>query len=500
MTRESRPEANENLPPPWLGGELARHALLSTAEMSRADAAAIAGGVAGTALMEAAGAAVARAIVLRWKKRPAVVLCGPGNNGGDGFVAARHLAAAGWDVRVALLGDRARLKGDAARAASQWTGPIEPLAAPVFEGRLLVVDALFGAGLDRPIEGAARAALNHAAHSGLPVLAVDVPSGVSGDTGAILGAAAPAQLTVTFFRKKPGHLLLPGRALCGPVTVADIGIPASVLESIGTATAENHPDLWRSARPALDPKDHKYSRGHVVLMAGAMAGAARLSALGAARIGAGMVTVLAPPEIIGALAELPAALVVAPLPPQSDLGAQAQSRKWRAVLIGPGLGQHSRSLVEAALGLGLPCVLDADALTAFAGRARDLAALRKGPLIVTPHEGEFTRLFGVEIGDDRLGRARQAASELGGIVVLKGSDTVVTAPDGRAVINSNAPPWLASAGAGDVLAGLILGLVGQGMPAFEAACAAAWLHGASARSLGPGLIADDLPAALPVLW
>lgn len=484
----ARPNARRKA---WLRGTAAE--VLTTAEMYRADAAAMAGGVFGPQLMEAAGAAVAAQATLRWTPRPTLLLCGPGNNGGDGFVAARRLAEAGWPVRVALLGTRERLKGDAAGAAGTWSGPVEPLRPEALAGAELVIDAIFGAGLDRAIDGAARATIEALAARGLPVIAVDVPSGVAGDSGAVLGAAAPARVTVTFFRKKPGHLLQPGRALCGETIVSDIGIPAAVLAEIAPATAENVPALWQDALPMPRPADHKYSRGHVVVIGGEMTGAARLAAMGAARIGAGMVTVLAPAESLPMLAALPAAIIVAARPRASGLGEWLRGRKAAATLIGPGLGRTSeaRAYVNACLASGLPAVLDADALTAFAESITSLIRPRRAATVLTPHAGEFARVFG-ENGGDRLSRARAAAADSGAVVVAKANDTAIADPDGRAAINANAPAWLASAGTGDVLAGMILGLLGQRVPAFEAAAAAVWLHGARAGERGRNLIADDL--------
>jgi NAD(P)H-hydrate epimerase len=477
---------------PWSEGA-AEAALLTTAEMYGADRAAMAAGVAGPQLMEKAGAAVADEIKRRWSPRPTLVLCGPGNNGGDGFVAARLLAEADWPVRVALLGTRDKLKGDAAWAAGTWQGPVELLQPNAFVGAALVVDAIFGAGLDRAVEGVARATIEALAGSGLPVVAVDVPSGVSGDSGEILDAAAPAQVTVTFFRRKPGHLLQPGRALCGDVVVADIGIPASVLTEIAPATAENAPALWSHALPVPKPSDHKYSRGHVVVIGGEMTGAARLAAMAAARIGAGMVTVLAPAASLPMLASLPAAIIVAARPKPPALGEWLRQRRAAAVLIGPGLGHTSeaRAYINACLAADLPAVLDADALTAFADHAEGLSRPRRRATVLTPHAGEFARVFGGQQGN-RLDRTRAAAASTGAILVAKANDTIIADPAGRAAINANAPPWLASAGTGDVLAGMILGLLGQGMPGFEAAAAAVWLHGARAQERGQNLIADDL--------
>ncbi len=478
--------------------EISALALLTVEEMYGADKAAIAGGIAGETLMEAAGAAVAAAIVARWEKCPVAVLCGPGNNGGDGFVAARHLAEAGWPVRLALLGDAGRLKGDAARMAGRWPGAVEPLDESALHGAGLVVDALFGAGLARPLDGPARAVAEAA--RGLPCVAVDMPSGVDGNTGAVLGSAAfAADLTVTFFRRKPGHLLLPGRALCGDVAVADIGIPATVLDTLDVALHANDPDLWGARYPWPRLSDHKYSRGHAVVVGGCVAttGAARLAARAALRAGAGLVTVATPPAALIVYAAALTSVMTAPIDGDGAFDDLLADPRRNAVLLGPGGGvtETTRRRVRQALAAGKACVLDADALSIFADDPQALFEAIDGPCLLTPHEGEFARLF--DQAGDKVSRARAASAESGAVVLLKGADTVIAAPDGRAVINANAPADLATAGAGDVLAGIALGLLAQGMDVFDAACAAAWLHGAAAAAVGPGLIAEDLCERLP---
>jgi ADP-dependent NAD(P)H-hydrate dehydratase / NAD(P)H-hydrate epimerase len=473
-------------------------ALLTVEEMYRADAAATKLGIAGETLMANAGAAVAREVAARWLPRPVAVLCGPGNNGGDGFVAARLLSEAGWPVRVALLGRRDALKGDAARHATLWTGKVEALAPDVLDGATLVIDALFGAGLARPLEGAALAMVESVDARRLACVAVDMPSGVHGDSGAVLGAAIQATLTVTFFRRKPGHLLLPGRQLAGEIVVADIGIPEPVLDDIQPRQHENDPALWRSAYRWPQPGDHKYSRGHVIVTGGAhMTGAARLASRAAMRVGAGMVTIATPPEALPIYAAAMPGVLTAPIAKRTDFVHLLDDTRKRAILVGPGNGvsDATRAYALAALGTRRPVVLDADALTVFESAAEALGSAIRGPCVLTPHEGEFARLF--DGAGDKLTRARRAAAATGAVVLLKGADTVVAAPDGRAVIGTNAPPELATAGAGDVLAGFVLGLLGQGMPAFAAAAAAVWLHGAAATSFGPGLIAEDLPDLLP---
>ena len=473
--------------------------LLTVEEMYRADAAAIAGGVSGEALMEAAGRSIADHIRNRWAQRPVAVLCGPGNNGGDGFVVARLLDADGWPVKVALLGRRDRLKGDAAAAAERWQGDVAALSPDVLDGAGLVVDGLFGAGLARPPEGAARDVIAALGAGETPCVAVDIPSGVDGDTGAVQGVAPRCSLTVTFFRRKPGHLLLPGRELAGEVVVADIGIPDSVLADIAPANFANGPGLWLDRYPWPRMADHKYSRGHAVIAGGAvMTGAARLAARGAMRVGAGMVTVASPPEVLAVYAADMAGLLVFPVANATEFATLLEDGRKNAVLIGPGGGVNrtTREMVLAALTAGRAVVLDADAITVFRDDAETLfAATRDANCLLTPHEGEFSRLF--SHGGDKLSRTRAAAAQCGAAVLLKGADTVIAAPDGRCVVNHNAPAHLATAGAGDVLAGFALGLLAQGMDGFEAGCAAAWLHGEAAAAFGPGLVAADLPETLP---
>lgn len=471
--------------------------LLSTREMYPADAAAMAAGVSGEALMEAAGWQVAMAVRRRFRPRPVGVLCGPGNNGGDGFVVARLLDGWGWPVRVALLGEVGRLKGDAAAMAKRWTGRVEPLTPEFLAGRPLVIDALFGAGLARPLDGVARAVIEDMAGRGLEVVAIDVPSGVDGDTGQILGAAAPAALTVTFFQAKPGHVLLPGRRLCGDLVVADIGIPQSVLAGLPPHTFINDPAAWMAFVPWPRPEGHKYDRGHLLVAGGAvMTGAARLVALAARRAGAGLVTIAAPPEAAAIYRTDRPGTIVQTL---ADWDSLVADRRKNAVVAGPGLGvgELPRNLVLSALSAGKNCVLDADGLTSFAGCAEPLWGLA-GQLVLTPHDGEYARLFGYE--GDRLSRARQAAAESGAVVLLKGPDTVVAAPDGRATVTVDAPPTLATGGTGDVLAGIIGGLLAQGVPPFEAASMGAWIHGRTAVRFGLGLIAEDLIDAMPSVW
>ncbi|GAC1340151.1 MAG: bifunctional ADP-dependent NAD(P)H-hydrate dehydratase/NAD(P)H-hydrate epimerase [Acetobacteraceae bacterium] len=440
----------------------ARHKalLLNPEQMGRADRAS---SVPVATLMQAAGRAVARA-ARRFGRCRCLVLCGPGNNGGDGRVAARLLAQEGWPVQVVGLDDPRFDPAEAARAD-------------------LVIDAVFGAGMRGLLPERVADVLQAARR----VLAVDVPSGLDGATGQPRGRVRAADLTVTFARLKPGHLLLPGRALCGPTLLADIGLPASALDAAAARTWRNGPALWSLREPSA--ADHKYMRGHVTVLGGAeMTGAARLAAAGARRGGAGLVTIAAQGRGDVYRAGEPGVIVTEQA--VAELLEDARRHVW---VCGPGLGlAAARTALPVLLAVGRQVVADADALSAFAGEADAL----RGCAVLTPHEGEFARLFG-PVGDDKLEATRAAAARLGAVVLLKGGDTVVAAPDGRAVINDTAPPFLATAGSGDVLAGLIGALLAQGMPAWEAACAGAWLHGRAGALAGPGLLAEDLADLLP---
>lgn len=475
--------------------------LLTSEQMGRADGLTIATGTSGETLMENAGRAVARTAlrVLRGRGR-ICVLAGPGNNGGDGFVAARLLAEHGLRVEVALHGQRDRLSGDAADAAVRYTGPVGSADGIVPGNFDLIIDALFGAGLSRPIGGPVERTISAVNDSGATVVAVDVPSGIDGTTGAIRGCAVRADHTVTFFRAKPGHLLLPGRLHCGDVHVEHIGIGRAVLAEIGVRTWSNHPPLWRHALPAVPATSHKYRRGHVLAVSGGPwnTGAIRLSAMGALRAGAGLVTVAAPSEALSVHASHLTAIMLTACDDAGRLEDILSDRRKNAVVIGPaaGISEATRKKVLAVCAAGVHSVLDADALTVFEDDPRQLfgaIARGGGSVVMTPHEGEFGRLFPDLAGaESKLDRAREAAVRSGATVVLKGADTVAADPDGRASINASAPPWLATAGSGDVLSGMIAGLLAQSMPAFEAASAGVWLHGTSARRAGRGMTAEDL--------
>jgi hydroxyethylthiazole kinase-like uncharacterized protein yjeF len=486
--------------------------VLTTAEMERADRLAIAGGTPGFALMLRAGQAVAEAAMELAEQGPILVVAGRGNNGGDGFVAATELVARGRAVSIILLCDRDTLQGDAALAARGWKGPVLPCDPKAIGSPALIIDALLGAGLNRPVKGDPHDIIEAINASGVPVLSVDLPSGVNGTTGAVMGVAVHAKETVTFFRRKPGHLLLPGRLHCGRVRVVDIGIDAGVLDEIHPLTFENVPKLWRGSFPLPRIDGHKYARGHAVVMSGDIAatGAARLSARGALRAGAGLVTLASPRDALAINASALTAVMVRAVDTSDEFADWLADKRLNACVMGPGagVGERTREFVLAALSAKRALVLDADALTSFADAPDHLfdaiKAAGDSQVVLTPHEGEFPRLFSDMSNKhplrSKLERVRAAAERSSAVVLLKGPDTVVASPDGRAAISANAPPWLATAGAGDVLAGMIGGLLAQGAPAFEAACIGAWMHGEAGSEAGPGLIAEDLPEVLPAVF
>ncbi len=486
--------------------------VLTTAEMEHADRLAIARGTPGFALMLRAGQAVAEAAMDLAEHGPILVVAGRGNNGGDGFVAATELVARGRSVSVILLCDRDSLQGDAALAARGWKGPLLPCDVEAIGAPSLIVDALFGAGLNRPVKGDPHDIIEAINASGAPVLSVDLPSGINGTTGAVMGVAVRATETVTFFRRKPAHLLLPGRVHCGRVRLADIGIDASVLDAIHPVTFENIPNLWRQSFPIPRIDGHKYARGHAVIVSGELSatGAARLAARGALRAGAGLVTLASPRDALPINASALTAVMIRAVDTKDEFAGLLADKRLNACVIGPGagVGKRTRGLVQTALAAKPGLVLDADALTSFAETPDHLFEAVKTSgypqVVLTPHQGEFQRLFS-EMSNkhplrSKLERVRVAAERSGAIVLLKGPDTVVASPDGRAAISANAPPWLATAGAGDVLAGMIAGFLAQGAPAFEAACMATWMHGEAGSEAGPGLIAEDLPEVLPAVF
>ena len=492
-------------------------AVLTCEQMYALDRAAMAGGpdwdpVPGPVLMENAGRAVAEAIRARYPLRgfPKIkVLCGPGNNGGDGFVAARYLDNWGYTVRLSCLVDPSALKGDAASMAARWRGDVLTPEELVLEDGDVVIDALFGAGLSKPLAGHARDLLRRCRASEVHVVSVDIPSGWPGDTGACGDAAFAAALTVTFHARKPAHCLAPCRFCCGEVVVADIGIPEAAARTIEVRSFETIPERVAGLWPQPDPWAHKYRRGHAVVVSGpsSATGAARLAAGGALRAGAGLVTLASPPGAVLVNAAHSTAVMVRSVAGAEGLRSLLEDPRFNTVVLGPGMGvgEETAATVETVLSTNAAVVLDADALTSFTGQTDRLVkaltdhAARDGQAVLTPHEGEFERLLpGVlQAASSGLEAAREGAAKLGAAMLLKGPSTVIAEPAGLAAINTNAPPWLATAGSGDVLAGIIGGLLAQGLPAFEAALCGAFAHGAAGRIAGPGLIAADLPEKLP---
>jgi hydroxyethylthiazole kinase-like uncharacterized protein yjeF len=481
---------------------VAARKILTVAEMTACDRAAIAAGTPGEVLMERAGTAVADEICRRYAARPVRVLCGPGNNGGDGYVTARVLRSRGWDVRLESLS--APATADCKAMAARWGGETHPLDATV-NAPGLIVDALFGAGLGRALEGEAARLARASEAAPERVVAVDVPSGLSADTGRPVGGAAfRAALTVTFHARKLGHVLEPGRSCCGEVVVSDIGLS----DSPATQLFENGPELWLGRFPWPKATAHKHARGRLIVISGEAwsTGAARLAARAGLRIGAGLVTLFSPPEALQANAAHLEAVMLRPF--ETDLELEQAAADVDAAVIGPAAGVTETTLVNllALARTGAALVIDADAITVFRDDPDELFSVLDRDDVLTPHPGEFERLFpGVlAAAPERVAAARRAAERAGAVVLLKGPDTVIAAPDGRAAVNLNGTRWLATAGSGDVLAGFIGGLIAQGMESFEAACAAAWIHAEAAGHFGPGLIAEDLPGLAPgvlsALW
>lgn len=477
--------------------------LLTPDEMYQADRLTIEAGTPGIELMDNAGAACARVIMEVCEAGPVCVIAGPGNNGGDGFVIARLLAEAGWPVKLMLAGDVTSLKGDAALAAKAWSGDVLPISLEHLDDASVIVDALFGAGLARDIDGELVKLVEAVNAAPATRIAIDVPSGIDGRTGQVKGVAVEADHTITFFRAKPGHWLMPGREKSGRTHVESIGIDETVLGVIKPKVRLNLPDTFARFLPAPGAASHKYTRGAAIMVSGGPwnTGAARLAAISALRAGAGLVTVASPEAAMPINAAHLTAVMLKQADTAGELAGILADPRITACGIGPaaGVGQETRDKVLAVLAAGCAAVLDADALTSFAGQPQtlfDAVTAQERPVVLTPHEGEFSRLFnaqGVE-SDSKVERAAAAAERSGAVMILKGPDTVIAAPDGRVAINANAAATLATAGSGDVLAGICLGLLAQGVPAFEAACAAVWLHGEAANLFdGPGLIAEDLP-------
>lgn len=488
-------------------------AVLSVGEMTGLERAAAPDAEALYGLMEKAGLAVARLVGTRFPAAHRIlVLAGPGNNGGDGYVAARHLRDSGYDVRILAWGGAKPTAQSAARAFHFWGEAVGTLLPEVDLSADLVIDALFGIGLSRALDAGLEIIFRRLNDRQTPVLAVDMPSGVAGDTGAALGEALRADVTITFHCRKPGHLLLPGRSLCGELVIADIGLNASLPGENPAVCWHNTPSLWATALPRPAVGGHKYDRGHALVLSGPKwrTGAARLAARGALRAGAGLVSIAGEEEALAIHAAHLSSIQLVPAARPEDVdGLLAGEKRYNVLVIGPAAGMTAATKQALAFARrhDRALILDADGLMCFAGEPeilRDILSLSEKTSVLTPHEGEFARLFAnapsVLAAPSKLAKARAAAAATGAILVLKGADSLIASPDGRAAISSNAPPFLASAGAGDVLAGMIAGLIAQGMAGFEAAAAAVWMHGEAARHFGPGLIADDLPDQLPTIW
>ena len=501
--------------------------LLTCADSRHLDAAALKAGVSFDTLMEQAGFAVACAISRAYKKGTVAVLCGPGNNGGDGFVIARVLQNLGWRVAVFTYAPQPRAPQPAPLKKSlsastpsaivardimrqRWRdcgGREHALHDVVHKPWNLIVDALFGSGLTRALDTPVQNVLFELSKQECPVVAVDMPSGVDGTTGHVYGKVLPARHTMALARPRPGHFLLPGCQLCGMVKVVDIGIPPTAFATLAPSFFINTPSLWRKNFPPRLAHQHKYDRGHVLVVAGEAikSGASRLAAYGALRAGSGLVTIAAPTEALQVQASHVTAVMLTRCDGGEDLRHILSDRRITTLVLGPGggVGEALGKLTLTALTFPTGLVCDADVLTVFANNPKTFfSAIKKHAtknIVLTPHYGEFARLFAgiVKKYDDKVSQTVQAARLSGAVVVHKGADTVIAAPDGRAVINATASSALATAGSGDVLAGIVAALMAQGMATFEAACAAVWIHGTAGRGFGLGLIAEDIPKMLP---
>lgn len=475
------------------------HEILTNEQMAAADRLMVVRGTPGFALMRRAGQGAAAIIKTLYKPQAVTVLCGPGNNGGDGYVVARELKDAGFGVNVWSLADPERLKGDARQAFEMWK---RPLCADPSLSTGLIIDAVFGTGFNKKLEEPLVSIFKKVKNLNFNVVAIDIPSGLNGATGVADPAVLPARHTITFARKKAGHCLMPGRALCGKIHIVDIGIPEEIIREAGFTAQDNHPDLWKARFPHRKADDHKYDHGHAVIVGAAkMTGATRLAAEACARIGAGLTTVIAPPGT-GEIYRRTLAPHVIVEDRRNGLSAHLSDDRRNVCLIGPGAGRDNADVLQKdvfdTLQTKKMAVLDADALNCFENSREKFYNLLNKNYILTPHEGEFSRLF-PDIKGSKIDRAQTAADRTGAAVVLKGPDTVIAAPGQKPFINTNAPPWLATAGSGDVLAGMITGLAAQGMEPFDAACAAVWIHGKAARLFGEGLTAPDITSKIPVV-
>lgn len=471
-----------------------RHAVLGPLQHRQLDSAALRSGALLSNLLWAAAQAVAAQVMLRWPHGRILVLCGKGLNGADGFLCAELLRRQGRQVDVLSFFPDEALSSPTAWAQEQCKSQRVKLCDLSLSSYQLLIDGLLGAGLNRPLDAQTCALLKRVEQAQLPVCAIDLPSGLNGQTGQVMGGALKADCTVSFERFKPAHALLPGRVYCGDILLSDVGLPASAYDQVSVDTWINVPQVWSAFFPWPSLSSHKYCRGHALIIGGArLSGASRLAARAAQRVGTGLVTLQVPASVWRVCAAALESVMVTPI--EDDFAADP---RVSALLCGPGAGlnDQTRLRVLHLLATGKPTVLDADALSVFKGRPQQLWCAIEQTCVLTPHEGEFARLFDFDM-PGKLERARAAAIQCGAVVVLKGADTVIAAPDGRCCINVCAPPFLATAGSGDVLAGLITGLLAQGMPAFEAAAAAVWIHAQAALLHGPGLIPEDILAGVP---
>lgn len=475
--------------------------LLTAEQMQTADKAAIDAGTPSYDLMTMAGNSAAFVIRERFSPMPVLVLAGGGNNGGDGYIIAQSLLDDGWEVICSPIGAESPKKPDLIHARGDFKGEVREFSTDLLESNPLIVDAIFGTGLSKPPGDEVKKIIAAVRERNLPVVAVDIPSGVNADSGEVMGDAFDAAITVTFMRKKLGHVLIPGKNHCGEVLVANIGIPEAVMESVAPRVWENDPVLWLPLFPAVASDAHKYSRGHSVVLGGGITqtGAAKLASRAALRSGAGLVSVACDEKSLPVYAASLSAIMTKQTDTVDAFSKLLEDERVTSVIIGPGAGitEYTRQSVLTALRLGKKCVIDADAISAFEDTPETLFNHLKAECLLTPHEGEFERLFKGVVDLNKVELTKIAAKKANATILLKGADTVIASPDGRAVVNSNAPSDLATAGSGDVLAGICGGLIAQGMPTFEAACAAAWMHGFTAASIGAGLIAEDLTETLP---
>lgn len=490
--------------------EQKQHVVLTADDARSLDERAMDLGISGYELMQNAGKAVAEMLAYYIgtpleAPQPIIILCGPGNNGGDGFVAAQFLKEWGYLVSLRCSVGIDTLTGDAGTAAEEWDGSVDAFDTKNFGDSAAIVDCLFGVGLNKPIEGDVAEIITEVNAADTFVLSVDIASGLDANTGQPNGDCIKADATITFNFKKPAHLIAPGRFLSGGsdnIHVAAIGVPIAAIVDLETNISENLPSLWGRAFPFSGPQTHKYDRGHMLVLGGRepTLGASRLASIAGLRTGAGLVTLAAPTETYAVQASALMDVMVRRFDSSFGFMGIVNDPRIRAVLIGPGsgLGEKTVELIQHVGAKDKKLVLDADALTSLVGRTDLISKLKAGEVVLTPHEGEFAKLFPtIEVNEDRIQAAREAAKATRATIVLKGVSTIVAAPDGRVSIATNAPAWLSIGGTGDVLSGIICGLMTQGMPAFEAASAGVWIHGEAGMRAGRGLIASDLLDVIP---